>query len=173
MFGLSQREIDKQIEEDYPGWDRFAKPQPGPYKIVWDTQTPTSHTRLGQKEIWIRSEDTGKPDVLAHEIAHSRLLSGTKTLMDRDESEDVISSWQELEAVLYTIAKGQASFLDTLIIVMHDASETFGDGSLREAKRVAIQVLKRMEGRGHITKSERSLAASKVNRISRSKFESI
>ncbi len=163
----------KNFERDYPGFDPSELERSGPYNIIWNTDTPTSHTRLNQREIWIRKEDISRPDVLAHEIAHSRLLRGDQLEMVGSTSEEELSSWQELEAVLYTIAKDQFSNPGILLIVLHDISDTFSDGSLVEAKKIAQRVLSRMKSRGHITESERSKAASKVNRVSRSKFESI
>ena len=144
--------------EKYPGWDPEAEVKSGSFNIIWDTDTPTSHTLLAQKEIRISRKDADiKPSVLAHEIAHSRLLKDEhiSLYMGEEETEwEKIETWRELEAVMYTLAKSQSTEKWALIRVLEEASKAFGDGSLRFSKVIGKKILKHLRSRGFITKVE-------------------
>ncbi len=166
---LTQEELDKMpVEERYPDWKPFDPPKSGPYRILWDTPTPTSHTRLGQKEIWISQLDVKKrpESTLAHEIAHSRLLktSGELGIMEDPEISKV-SAWRELEAVLLTLGKDQPTDPWVVGYVLLDISREFGDGSAKDGKRIAKIVAKRMGDRNYLTKMEVKAVSSKISRM--------
>lgn len=166
--------IDKSLEERYPGFDPEAEVKSGPFKIVWDTDTSTSHTLLAQKEIRIskRQETSNtKSAALAHEIAHSRLLKEeSSSVFAKDPEQDKVASWRELEAVMYTLAKGQSTLSGVITSVLLEGSQTFGDGSLKDALLVARKVLERLYSRNYITEKERKKGITGLRRVSESSY---
>ena len=157
---LTKEQLDEMsMEERYPGSSLYQEPKSDPFKIVWNTETPTSHTRVDSKDIWINRRDLeARPETtLAHEIAHSRLLKqGIDRDWDKLTAEDSwkVTAWRELEAVLLTIGKDQATDPWVFGYVVLESSREFGNGSVTDGKRVAKTVAKRMGKRGILSKRE-------------------
>ena len=169
---LTKEQLDEMsMEERYPGIDESLDrdPRSGPYKIVWDTPTPTSHTRMNAREIWINQRDIkSRPSsTLAHEIAHSKLLKqGTDRLADSKDYYErfQLNTWREVEAILLTLGKGQSVDTWYLGYAIFESTKDFGDGSAKDGKRVVKTIAKRLGKRGFLTKAEVSKVLGIINR---------
>ncbi len=138
-------------------------PESGPYKIVWDTNSPTSLTRVNRREIWINKSDieSRAPAAIAHEIAHSKLLGSE--IDELPEQVGKVAAWRELEAVLFTIGKQQSTDSWVTGSVLLEVSRQFGDGSFTDSKRIAKTVTKRLGKRGFLTKAEVKRVIDKIS----------
>ncbi len=167
---LTPEQLDEMpLEERNPGRRLGEKPKSGPWKIIWNTETPTSHTLVNEKEIWINKLDLQEraSGTIAHEIAHSKLLKqDIDEAWDR-ETDDTwfqMGTWREVEAILLTLGKGQATDPDDLGYAIYDSTKSFGDGSARDGKRIVKTIAKRLGKRGFLTKAEVSKTLGIINR---------
>lgn len=150
----------------------------GPYKILWDTKDLTSVTYPRKKEIRISripEESVIKPSVLAHEIAHSRLLNPSMEYVKKSEDEAYTAgqagAWIELEAVMYTLAKGWESDMGMNVSTLKSASRFFGDRGFKDSKVIARKILGRLRARGQITGEEEKKGLARLGRVSRKVYE--
>jgi len=173
---MSEEEKEKRLAE----WKATDPKGLGPYEVVLGTDVlvgyPTSFTNLDDRVIYVGPQEGPEKDVaLAHEIAHSRLLNPSMEYVKKSEDEAYTAgqagAWIELEAVMYTLAKGWESDMGMNVSTLKSASRFFGDRGFKDSKVIARKILGRLRARGQITGEEEKKGLARLGRVSRKVYE--